>query len=127
MPTLPGTKRRAPIGRLALAVAAVSAAALVAACSLGNIHHDACKSDTQCATAFGAGSKCSDGYCTTPANVGCQQKGPDGRACFAISATCPPESQSDFQNACTAAQCAPFDNKSRLTKLGADGSLPPLP
>jgi hypothetical protein len=111
---------RVVAGGLAVAVAA---AILASACSLGNIHHDACKSDAQCETAFGAGSKCSDGYCTPVHDQGCQQKGPDGRACYA----CPPQTVLDFENACTSAQCAPFDNKNRLTKLNPDGTLPSLP
>jgi hypothetical protein len=30
-------------------------------------------------------------------------------------------------NHCTDATCVPFDNKARLPKLNADGSLPPRP
>lgn len=115
-------RRRIAYGFVALGCTVLAGAAL-ASCSLGNIHHDACKTDGECTTAFGAGSKCSDGYCTPVSNQGCQQKGPDGRACNA----CPPVETLDFENACTSAQCAPFDNKNRLTKLLADGTLPPLP
>ena len=39
---------------------------LVDGCSLKNVSHDSCSSDTQCATAFGGGSKCQEGYCTDP-------------------------------------------------------------
>ncbi len=96
---------------------------LIAACSLGNVHHDDCTTDTQCVTSFGTGSKCASGFCTTPDAPGCQKKGPDGRACF----SCVPQVTTDFESACTNAACAPFDNHARLTKLGADGSLPTLP
>ncbi len=38
-----------------------------------------------------------------------------------------PETTPQFQNACTEAACAPFDDAKRLTKLTPDGGLPPLP
>ena len=118
----PVRSRRHLRAKTAGGVALAALATLVLACSLGNVHQDDCKSDSQCATAFGAGSKCSSGYCTTPNNAGCQKKGADGRACF----SCVPEVTADFENACTGATCAPFDS-ARLTKLEGDGSLPPLP
>lgn len=39
---------------------------------------------------------------------------------------CPPKVDEQFLNACTAAQCAPFDNVTRLP-LYNNGNLPPLP
>ncbi|EYF02620.1 hypothetical protein [Chondromyces apiculatus] len=46
--------------------------------------------------------------------------GPDG--CY----QCAPSSDTQFHNACTDAQCAPFDNAARLP-LYNGGELPPLP
>jgi hypothetical protein len=109
----------------AAAGGALTMAIVAVACSLGNIKRDDCVNDAQCAVAFGAGSTCSQGYCspaTTP-NQGCESKNAAGLACF----SCKPEATRDFENACTNAECAPFDNKKRLTKLPADGMLPPLP
>lgn len=40
---------------------------------------------------------------------------------------CPPTTPTQFLNQCTTAACAPFDNRARLTRLLADGGLPPLP
>jgi hypothetical protein len=96
---------------------------VVAACSLGNVHRDDCTSDAECAAAFGVGSTCSIGFCTAPKVAGCNGKRADGLAC----GSCPPQTTNDFENACGAAACAPFDNATRLTKLAPDGSLPPLP
>jgi hypothetical protein len=106
-------------GALSFVVVAVT----LSGCALGNVAHDDCTSDDQCARAFGTGSKCSDGYCTTPTNPGCEKAGPNGKNCF----SCAPSSTPEFENACTGAACAPFDNATRLTRLNADGSLPPLP
>lgn len=46
--------------------------------------------------------------------------GPNG--CF----DCPPKKTVEFLNACTDAQCTPFDNAARLP-LYNGGNLPPLP
>ncbi len=115
---------RTSLPRATVVIAALLGAitALASACSLSNQKHDPCKDDAQCATVFGAGSKCVAGYCTDPMGVECQQTGKDGRACYG----CPPKTTPEFHNACTDAQCAPFDEK-RLTKLTPDGGLPPLP
>jgi ABC-type branched-subunit amino acid transport system substrate-binding protein len=48
----------------ALTVLALGAAAH--GCSLGNIAQDDCPSNTECEAAFGLGSACVEGYCTTP-------------------------------------------------------------
>ena len=40
---------------------------------------------------------------------------------------CTPTSPIEFLNACTSAACVPFDDATRLTRLLADGGLPPLP
>lgn len=111
-------------GRALLGLAAVAALAIAAAsCSLGNVAHDDCTTDAQCTTAFGAGSRCDQGFCTEATSPGCQKTGADGRACFG----CTPKTTGDFQNACSGATCAPFDDAKRLTKLSPDGGLPPLP
>ncbi|NUP07293.1 MAG: hypothetical protein HOW73_14660 [Polyangiaceae bacterium] len=47
-------------------------------------------------------------------------EGPDG--CFA----CEPTKNEHFLNACTEAQCSPFDNEARLP-LYNGGDLPPVP
>jgi hypothetical protein len=50
------------------------------------------------------------------------EKGADG--CF----NCPKDKELDqWLNRCTDGDCVPFDNKARLPKLKADGSVPPLP
>jgi hypothetical protein len=41
--------------------------------------------------------------------------------------TCAPTDLITLETACTSASCKPFDLRKRLTKLGSDGSLPPLP
>ena len=46
--------------------------------------------------------------------------GPNG--CF----SCPPTKNVEFLNACTDAQCSPFDDKARLP-LYNNGNLPPVP
>ena len=113
-----------PRSRALLVVSvALSAAIVAASCSLGNVAHDDCTSDTQCVTAFGGGSRCDQGYCTEASSPGCQKTGADGRACFG----CTPKVTGDFQNACTDATCSPFDDEKRLTHRSADGGLPPLP
>ena len=113
-----------PLSPALLAFAAALLAAIVAAaCSLGNVAHDDCTSDTQCATAFGSGSRCDQGFCTEASSPGCQKTGADGRACFG----CAPKVTGEFQNACTDTTCAPFDDEKRLTHRTPDGGLPPLP
>lgn len=108
--------------RLAATAWVGALAALVSACSLGNISADPCTKNSECEAAFGLGSECKDGYCTTVVNQGCNKTDANGNACF----SCPPTSDKEFHNGCTDAQCAPFDAK-RLTKLNPDGSLPKLP
>lgn len=128
--------------KLAKRLAWIAAAWLVAGCSLGNLRHDACASDSACASAFGAGSRCVAGFCSASAGCsadkdcglgkcaagacqtsGCEGLGKNGLACFA----CTPKTPSELKNACGNASCVAFDDKKRLTKLNADGSLPALP
>src|SRR4051812_33543179 len=111
-------------GRAALVLLSLG----IAGCELGNIQHDACKTDTQCAAAFGAGSKCQAGYCGDPAIAsGVPTCGPTTGENGREGSSCPPKTATALHNACTGAKCAPFDDKKRLTKLGPDGGLPPLP
>lgn len=108
----------------ALALAALAALAMAAAsCSLGNIARVDCTSDAQCAQAFGEGSRCDTGYCTAASSTSCEKTSAEGRPCFG----CAPKTTPEFQNACTEAACAPFDDATRLTNLTPDGGLPPLP
>ncbi len=53
------------LGRDLLAAGALlgSLGVLAAGCSLGNVAHDDCTTDTQC-SAFGLGSTCTDGFCS---------------------------------------------------------------
>jgi hypothetical protein len=108
---------------MAAAGGALVTAVIAAACSLGNIKRDDCVTNEQCATVFGVGSTCQNGYCTPAQNADCQSKNDAGIACFG----CKPKEPAEFANACTSAECAPFDNKARLTKLPPDGKLPSLP
>jgi hypothetical protein len=119
-----GSRRALRASFVAATGVAFAIAITVAACSLvGNIKHDDCTSDAQCISLFGAGSKCSAGYCSSVQKEGCEGVTSAGVPCF----SCPPERGLEFENACTDAECAPFDNKARLTKLTADGKLPALP
>ncbi len=99
-----------------------AAVAPAVGCSLSNVVHDACTSDAQCALAFGTGSTCSNGYCTTPTSPGCEKAGPNGN-CF----TCTPSATPEFERACTNANCVPFDNKTRLTEPHARRRLAATP
>lgn len=55
---------------------------------------------------------------------GCvDDEGFHGLGCY----RCVPQDIETLENACTAATCTPFDDVKRLTRLGKDGHLPPLP
>ncbi|MFT3771377.1 MAG: hypothetical protein QM820_38680 [Minicystis sp.] len=49
--------------------------------------------------------------------------GIQGGGCFG----CAPTDDPELLNACTDAQCFPFDNRKRVTALADGGKLPPLP
>jgi hypothetical protein len=103
---------------------ALSLFIVASSCSITNVKYTACTSDTQCSGVFGAGSTCQQGFCSDPSSMAdCNQSGADGLPCYG----CPPTTQTQFHTACTTAACQPFDNATRLTKLTADGGLPPLP
>ncbi|HEX2670176.1 MAG TPA: hypothetical protein VHM25_04850, partial [Polyangiaceae bacterium] len=56
--------------------------------------------------------------------VGCEDaNGFQGLGCY----RCAPEEIVTLENACTTATCTRFDEAKRLTLLGKDGKLPPLP
>jgi branched-chain amino acid transport system substrate-binding protein len=56
----------AMVTRLAALLVLAAGAPTLLACSLGNISHGECKSDTECAGVFGAGSTCQAGFCADP-------------------------------------------------------------
>jgi ABC-type branched-subunit amino acid transport system substrate-binding protein len=76
--------------------------ALGASCSLGNVKHDACKTNDQCAALFGLGSKCEDGFCGDPP------------ACK-VSSDC---RAFGYFAGCTAGHCQPTKLDPRCTVLG---------
>jgi hypothetical protein len=53
----------------------------------------------------------------------CDAWTPASGQCYA----CPPATNPQILNACTNADCVPFDDKARVTKLLSDGGLPPVP
>lgn len=59
------------------------------------------------------------GAADVPSDVNCVGDG----GCYA----CPPSTSAEIINRCTASTCARFDNRARLTRLLADGGVPPLP
>jgi len=132
--------RARPSHALVVLGLALALAGLHAGCSLGNLTPNACASSTECAAVFGTGSECVDGYCTGAVQCSTNDDCPggscvdgycsstscesavDGRPCWA----CTPTTRDQFLNGCTNATCVPFDN-GRVTKLPADGTLPPVP
>lgn len=104
------------------AAIAIFIALATAACSISNVHRDDCTNNAQCAATFGPGSVCEDGFCAGGPSPDCLKKDATGHLCV----SCAPKTAAEFQSACTAADCKPFDAK-RLTKLEKDGGLPPLP
>jgi hypothetical protein len=93
--------------------------AVAAGCSLFVRFEDECSADSDCAER-GAQFACRSHVCVVPNDQGGDGGTGDG--------ACPtPTTNTEFLNACTNAQCFPFDDKVRVTKLGPDGSLPPVP
>jgi branched-chain amino acid transport system substrate-binding protein len=66
---LPSSLARRAAVALGLGAVIASTAGAIASCSLANIGHDDCEGDAECAGAFGAGSRCEEGYCTAPQSV----------------------------------------------------------
>lgn len=140
----PGRAAKRLVACAAFGASLLALAGAAASCSLGNVAHDACETNVQCEGAFGLGSACQDGFCTKPSpcetsndcaamfaggacvngvcSASCDGTRADGIPCV----SCPPSDPADMLNTCTDAACVRFDN-TRVKKLGADGSLPPLP
>jgi hypothetical protein len=115
---------------VALLVAAAASSASGPGCSLVIESRDQqCAEDADCsgfaqAVCDAARGVCVPGSGTTAtgtggAGGGCV--GPDG--CYA----CVPENQTDLLNACTDAECIPYDNTQLQGLLLEDGSVPPVP
>jgi hypothetical protein len=122
--------------RLALALFSLAASGLLfaGACSFTlDTNTTQCKSDTDCQRFTGtvcdvkqrvcvvvrdAGMGTPDAATTADTVPSCS--GPSG--CFA----CTPLDESQILSHCTDSTCVPFDNR-RLTRLGDDGGLRPLP
>lgn len=81
---------------------------------------DQCSADEDCKR-FNNGSVCRDGVCVLDGTGGTGGTGTGGGDCFAGE----PKKDSELLNACTNADCEPFDNCARL-KLCPGDSLPPL-
>lgn len=54
-------------GALVVPVVALGLGVLAAGCSLSNVSRTDCQKDSECASAFGPGSTCEQGFCTEPA------------------------------------------------------------
>jgi hypothetical protein len=112
-------------------VRALSIVALVAfstaplACSLFLDNQDQqCQKDADCSAFPGATCDTATHLCVGATSSGTAGGGSctGDAGCYA----CAPKTTQEFLNACTTAQCEPFDRK-RLTHLLPDGGLPPLP
>ncbi len=102
-------------------VTLVVAAAPLLGCSLAIESRDRqCERDADCSGFGAAVCDVAGGVCIQSAGTaGCV--GPDG--CFA----CPPTKTEEFLNACTDAECIPYDNTQLQGLLQEDGSVPPVP
>jgi hypothetical protein len=102
--------------------AALAALEGLAGCSLVIESRDRqCERDQDCSGFDGAACDVANGVCVPRASTGTSCEGPDG--CWA----CAPENQEQFLNACTDAECVPYDNAQLEGLLLEDGSLPPVP
>jgi len=72
-----------------------------------------------CVASRDAGTSTPDAVLSADAAESCS--GPSG--CFA----CTPSNESEILSHCTDSTCVPFDNNNRLTLMGSDGGLRPLP
>lgn len=112
---------------LALVASSAAALAWLAGCSFVVESRDRqCERDADCAGLENAVCDLAGGVCvpdssttTTTSSGGCE--GPDG--CYA----CPPQTQVQFLEACTDAECIPYDNTQLEGLLEPDGSVPPVP
>jgi hypothetical protein len=119
-----------PAGRAALLASSLLLAASGSCSLLVETASEQCQSDGDCAPF--SGSVCDPGLHVCVARNGGGGAGgtPDagggsggGGGCYAGT----PSSNAQFLNACTTVTCQPFDNRTRLTRLTADGGLPPIP
>jgi len=76
-------------------------------CSLGNVSVDRCRTDDACASAFGPGSTCDDGYCTAPTECSTTAK---CREAFGFGAVC-------VEGRCATAPAEPRCNLSEPPEL----------
>jgi hypothetical protein len=125
--------------RLALALVVVDLMLLTGACSfMLDTSTTQCQSDQDCQRFAGAVCNVTNRVCVAPRDAGVSDAstsiadadlaadaveictGPGG--CF----SCTPSNESQILSHCTDTVCVPFDNK-RLTLLGDDGGLRPLP
>jgi hypothetical protein len=116
--------RAARAGRLrrAIAILAVVASAPTA-CSLFLDHDDQqCQKDADCSAFPGASCDSAIHLCVAASGSTGSGSCTGDAGCYA----CAPKTNDQFLNACTGAECQPFDKK-RLTHLRPDGGLPPLP
>lgn len=119
-----------PAGALLLVTGLLGAPALLAGCNLlVGEQVPQCTADADCQE-LKNGSVCRDGVCVLDGATGGGGTGGTGGAggtgggeggCFSGE----PVKNEDFLNACTNAECAPFDNCARLGLCAGD-SLPPL-
>jgi hypothetical protein len=118
--------RRAPltpwIGTRAFALVLVATSSL-AGCSFVVETSDAqCTQDSDCAPFNDAFCDVPNGVCIPRGSTGTAAcVGPDG--CFA----CDPVEPVEILNACTDANCVPYDNAQIADLLEEDGSVPPVP
>ncbi len=81
-----------------------------------------CEGDDDCASFDNATCDVSAGVCVPRGSTGSAScVGEDG--CYA----CVPEQQEEYLNACTDAECLPYDNTQLQGLLLEDGSVPPVP
>ncbi|MFO0553517.1 MAG: hypothetical protein U0271_34360 [Polyangiaceae bacterium] len=115
---MPHTTRRLAVLAIATAMSSSSA------CSLVIEQRDRqCERDADCASFGDARCDTSAGVCVPQGGAGGGDNcsGPDG--CY----SCAPVKPVEFLNACTDAQCIPYDNTPLQGLLEPDGSLPPVP
>jgi hypothetical protein len=112
-------KKRAAALMAAVLVVPVLGLGAATGCSLVVESQDRqCEADADCSSFEDAVCDVAGGVCVSRL-AGCL--GPDG--CF----SCPPAAQAEFLNACTDAECIPYDNTPLLGLLQEDGSVPPVP
>jgi len=107
------SRRRRWVGLVALATVVLAIVACNSIIGLGDFAVTPDPSDASDELLSGGDGSCADGQ-TSDADLAV--------VCY----PCNPLTTEQLLNACTGAQCIPFD-RARLTKLLPDGGLPPLP